>query len=451
MRKLGLFFVLTLINAVLAQSLFAQKGVDYKDDILKKINGIRAAHGAPALKWNDGLAKEAQARAELGAKNNETLIMVDADKGGSGFIMNKPFLIGTKKMTGDKVALSGVYEAIDYMYNHKNIKYNFNKPVFPTDPNTLGFVNLLWKASTEMGFGIAVGQGFKGNVYFYVSYNAKANAAALSANVSAPGGSQITEKNEFDPVIQEILRYTNEMRAKHNAPALTLNPKLSAYAQEWATLKAREGNLTHRVQTDYSENLLSWNQLSGKLPVDRWYDEIKHYQFDKPGENAEKAGHFTALIWHGSKEIGIGVAKSPKDNTYYYVCNYSPRGNLRGSFNRNVVKAGEKPLENVLDYTKGVPVKSLQDSQNITYVFGWSTGCESTKKVRETFDAAKKKYVFKDFADTAAQSLHYKIMEEAQNDDTMNHPAPHVVIKQKLYMSTGKSALDAKPLIPLMP
>ena len=35
---------------------------------------------------------------------------------------------------------------------------------------------------------------------------------------------------------EECLKQTNQLRAKHGCPPLKLNPKLTAYAKEWATV-----------------------------------------------------------------------------------------------------------------------------------------------------------------------------------------------------------------------
>ena len=43
-----------------------------------------------------------------------------------------------------------------------------------------------------------------------------------------------------------------------------------------------------------------------------WYDELYKpgYNFNNPGWNENPgAGHFTQLVWKGTTELGIGVAK----------------------------------------------------------------------------------------------------------------------------------------------
>ena len=46
------------------------------------------------------------------------------------------------------------------------------------------------------------------------------------------------------------------------------------------------------------------------------------------------AGHFTQVVWKGSKELGIG--KAVKGNKVFVVASYRPPGNYAGRFKENV-------------------------------------------------------------------------------------------------------------------
>lgn len=50
------------------------------------------------------------------------------------------------------------------------------------------------------------------------------------------------------------------------------------------------------------------------------------------------AGHYTQLVWRGSEQLGIGLARTIDANgvSYYVVCNYYPPGNIMGQFATNV-------------------------------------------------------------------------------------------------------------------
>ena len=46
-------------------------------------------------------------------------------------------------------------------------------------------------------------------------------------------------------------------------------------------------------------------------------------------------GHFTQVVWKGSKEVGIGKAFG-NDGRVFVVANYYPAGNILGKFKDNV-------------------------------------------------------------------------------------------------------------------
>ena len=47
------------------------------------------------------------------------------------------------------------------------------------------------------------------------------------------------------------------------------------------------------------------------------------------------AGHFTQVVWKGSRELGVGKAKDGKGKCIV-VGSYRPAGNLIGSYGNNV-------------------------------------------------------------------------------------------------------------------
>ena len=54
------------------------------------------------------------------------------------------------------------------------------------------------------------------------------------------------------------------------------------------------------------------------------------------------AGHFSQVVWKGSREIGIGRAFADNGQTVYVVCNYLPAGNVIGRFKENVFPSSKK-------------------------------------------------------------------------------------------------------------
>lgn len=86
------------------------------------------------------------------------------------------------------------------------------------------------------------------------------------------------------------------------------------------------------------ENLAwaSYDQ-TGKEVADRWYSEIKNYNFQQPGFTSG-TGHFTAMVWKNTKKMGVGKA-SASDGSSFVVARYFPAGNVvnQGFFEENVL------------------------------------------------------------------------------------------------------------------
>ena len=135
----------------------------------------------------------------------------------------------------------------------------------------------------------------------------------------------------------------NKYRAKHHVGKLILNQELCDIAQKYAQELARTGNFAHSNGffhgDNMGENLFACYgmKITGKMMTDDWYDEINQYDFNNPGY-ISGTGHFTQVIWKGSKQVGFGYAQA-RDGYYYGVANYYPAGNYIGEFEDNVFEA----------------------------------------------------------------------------------------------------------------
>lgn len=141
---------------------------------------------------------------------------------------------------------------------------------------------------------------------------------------------------------KEALAVHNDYRSNHNAPPLKLNSKLNDIAQKYAEQLAKKDTMVHSKNKmdgqDLGENLFMCGgyMITGKDMTKSWYDEIYDYNFKKP-DFKSGTGHFTQVVWVGSKEVGFGAAKS-KSGNYYGVANYFPPGNYIGEFEENVLR-----------------------------------------------------------------------------------------------------------------
>ncbi|KAM9783205.1 GLI pathogenesis-related 2, like [Neosynchiropus ocellatus] len=142
---------------------------------------------------------------------------------------------------------------------------------------------------------------------------------------------------------EELLECHNEYRRKHQAPPLKLNGKLSREASRYAESLASTRILKHSEESSRGscgENL-AWASCdqSGKDVAHRWYDEVKQYNFSRPGFSSS-TGHFTAMVWKSTQMMGVGKATA-SDGSTFVVARYSPAGNItnQGHFENNVLPA----------------------------------------------------------------------------------------------------------------
>jgi len=133
---------------------------------------------------------------------------------------------------------------------------------------------------------------------------------------------------------QAMLSTHNAARSKHCAPALKWSAQIAASAQAWAN----GCTFSHQANSGYGENLF-WGTAGAYSPqvaVANWYGEVAAYDFAAPGFG-QKTGHFTQIVWRNSKELGCAKASCPGRD--YWVCRYSPPGNVAGQFPENVSQA----------------------------------------------------------------------------------------------------------------
>jgi hypothetical protein len=65
-----------------------------------------------------------------------------------------------------------------------------------------------------------------------------------------------------------------------------------------------------------------------------WYDEVNKFNF-RSGGFSMKTGHFTQVVWRGTREVGCG--KSQCNGLDVWICQYAPPGNVEGQYRQNVL------------------------------------------------------------------------------------------------------------------
>ena len=174
-----------------------------------------------------------------------------------------------------------------------------------------------------------------------------------------------------DNEMKEFLFKHNELRALHSAPAMTWNPKIASFAQDWCNkLKSgQESGHSDQTITKYGENLYKgWSSADNlrdgvaQKSVQTWYDEENDYDFAdhsvKSSNPDADIGHFTQVVWKNALELGCAISNTDtKENGWFIVwtcCNYSPAGNYVGQNKENVLplKEGEGEEDEIKDKKK---------------------------------------------------------------------------------------------------
>lgn len=157
------------------------------------------------------------------------------------------------------------------------------------------------------------------------------------------------DEDTFDPsnpsagepqLMSGITAAHNEVRAATaSMPRLFWSNDLAAFAQEWADeLAARGCGLEHRPSSgefaqQYGENLFwgSGNTWTPQQVVDAWASEVDFYDYERDTcEAGQMCGHYTAIVWKGTLQVGCARASCDGSVGQVWVCNYNPPGNVEG-------------------------------------------------------------------------------------------------------------------------
>ncbi|MBN3276921.1 GAPR1 protein, partial [Polyodon spathula] len=341
-------------------------GKRFDCEFLAAHNTYRQQHGAEPLRLNQALCKSAQSWAEhmLATKTMQ-----------HSSTSNGENLYYTWSSTANSIAGS---KAVESWYSE--IKdYNFRNPGFGS--NTGHFTQVVWKSSKELG----VGKATDGKTMYVVGHYSPAgnitNPGYFQSNVLPPGTSgnlaqsSVSSDDSSHSVKRrrqsgcnvvcsslisggacspsgsagfeaEALEAHNMYRQQHGAPPLRLSAQLSREAQKWASQLLSMHALQHS-NTDHGENIWCRTSsvimpVSGKEVVETWYNEIKDYDFNRPGFQ-KNTGHFTQVVWRDSRELGIALATD--SGLAIAVARYDPGGNITnpGYFQKNVLPKGARP------------------------------------------------------------------------------------------------------------
>jgi len=147
----------------------------------------------------------------------------------------------------------------------------------------------------------------------------------------------------FTPFQQESLAEHNKYRERHRVHLLELRKELCQSAQQYADRLAITDQFQHSGDPMYGENLYwGWSSQPGWIPrggepVTSWYSEGTDYDYRVEPPQDTPAGHFTQLVWAGSRAMGVGLAAVPaRPGKWIIVVKYDPPGNWLGQYVANV-------------------------------------------------------------------------------------------------------------------
>ena len=131
----------------------------------------------------------------------------------------------------------------------------------------------------------------------------------------------------------------NKVREVHHVATLVWDASLADGAQAWASQCAFQHSSPDGA---YGENLYASTGVQDPVAdsVAQWAAEESSYSF-AGGQFSEATGHFTQVVWKGTKHLGCGIASGCGANNdgmdTLVVCRYGPAGNVLGTFTTNVL------------------------------------------------------------------------------------------------------------------
>uniref|UniRef100_A0AAF5HXA9 SCP domain-containing protein n=1 Tax=Strongyloides stercoralis TaxID=6248 RepID=A0AAF5HXA9_STRER len=108
---------------------------------------------------------------------------------------------------------------------------------------------------------------------------------------------------------ERYLRELNHYRTDHGVLPLVENPSLSEIAQEYASDLNKIRNKYSEKGNKFEVVVGSADYFTAPLLIKKWYEESYYYNY-LLGRINRKCQNFARIIWKGTRQIGIGIAKN---------------------------------------------------------------------------------------------------------------------------------------------
>jgi glioma pathogenesis-related protein 2 len=367
---------------------FFQKCLEeFRKVSLDKHNEFRRKHNSSILLHDSEVELTAQNYANELARTNDFVHSKNENVGENLFAKHS-----TEKFAHE-MCKSLAEECVTSWYNEVSL-FNFENPDF--EEKTGHFTQLVWNGSKKLGTGFAIGQVDEFAAYYCVAhyfppgnvigrFRKNVNRISEATNKIESEVNRREDNNFSQKCLDEFrkvtLDYHNELRKKHNSSILLHDNEIEMTAQNHANSLAKTNDFVHSENRgNVGENLFakySTEELSldvckslARECVDSWYNEISMYDFERPGFDL-KTGHFTQVVWNGSKKLGTGFAMGEIDEytSFYCVSHYLPNGNVLGRFRKNVnrIKSSTTEASETSTSTTPLPKEEIDDEVDEEY------------------------------------------------------------------------------------
>eukprot|EP00887_Chlorella_sp_A99_P004064 scaffold11.g4064.t1 len=167
------------------------------------------------------------------------------------------------------------------------------------------------------------------------------NLAEIASYIEIGARARLPFPTDYGPTrctdAPTTLMWHQDYRVEHGAGFLQWDPVIAASAQNWAN----QCTLSHTPSTNqwmYGENLAwgfgpgDWTGGGCAWAVALWYLQEQPLWRTSMGFSSA-TGHFTQLVWKGTRRVGCGSAWCDNVGAWY---TYDPPGNILGQFGANV-------------------------------------------------------------------------------------------------------------------
>jgi uncharacterized protein YkwD len=158
----------------------------------------------------------------------------------------------------------------------------------------------------------------------------------LGASLASPALAKRTTAARPD-FSQRVLASHNQERVRLGLRPLTWSPVLAVHALTWAAEMARSGRFVHSTNDSrpgegesmfrHITKAYTPEQMVGTFLAERPNFKPGIFPDIARDGNWMRAGHYSQVIWPTTTELGCAVAVG--GGLDYFVCRYSPPGNVR--------------------------------------------------------------------------------------------------------------------------